>query len=286
MQCVNAIIIVVYNKKLEDSITLNTIMNYSFQSTKLVIHNNGPESTVLNSDMEKEIRKKFSDVQLVNCLSNYPLSMVYNDFIAENKDFCRFVILDDDSTITEEYYQAIISNEADLELPRIISRADGVIYYPVEAKHVVTVDRELNPRTSFSIGSGLIINQSLVSKFQKHNVKLFDEGFALYGVDVSLFRRIYKLVDKGESFNIRTSSFIMHSLSRTEGKESSFRVKERLIDLAVSTRRYPTIRLYSHLFRRIFFNLVKFEFSNVYLIINSYCIGMHSRCKEQLSRKE
>ncbi|RJF58393.1 glycosyl transferase [Serratia inhibens] len=279
MQHDNAIVVVVYNKDIEDSITLNTLVNYDFHNSKLVIHNNGPKNITLTGDIASKINDKFKVVELVNCLSNSPLSMLYNKFIQDNIGVKQFIILDDDSTITEEFVQAINCNEADMELPRIISRTDHVTYYPIEKKKVVTVDRELDPRNSFSIGSGLVIHRSLVEKFQKHNISLFDENYALYGVDVSVFRRMYQLIDKGENFKIKTSSFLKHSLSRTEGKESPFRIKERLIDIAVTTRRYPTLRMHIHLLKKIVINLVSFQFDNVSSILKAYFTGMHPRCK-------
>jgi hypothetical protein len=281
----NALVVVVYNKSIEDSITLNTLVEYDFLNSKLVIHNNGPKNISLVGDVARRLNDKFKDVELINCLSNSPLSILYNEFINNNLDAKQFIILDDDSTITDEFVRAINANEADMELPRIISRTDHVTYYPIEAKKVVTVDRELDPRTSFSIGSGLVIHHSLVEKFHKHNVSLFDESYALYGVDVSIFRRIYQLMDKGERFKIKTSSHLKHSLSRAEGKESPFRIKERLIDVAITTRRYPTLRMHVHLLKRILINLVSFKLDNVSSTIKAYLSGMHPRCKSISSRR-
>lgn len=280
----NAMIVVVYNKKIADSITLNTLINYDFHSTNLVIHNNGPESISLDDEMAIAIGEKFKSVELINCLSNLPLSVLYNEFIRNNLGVEQFIILDDDSTITDEFVRAINANESDLELPRIVSRTDDLTYYPIEDKKIVTTDRELDPKTSFSIGSGLVIHRSLVEKFQKNNIDPFDENYALYGVDVSIFRRMYKLIEKGESFKIKTSSYLKHSLSRAEGKESPFRIKERLIDVAVTTRRYPTLRMHIHLLKKILIQLASFKFGNVSSMLSAYYTGMHPRCKSLISR--
>ncbi len=280
----NAMIVVVYNKEIADSITLNTLVNYDFHSTKLVIHNNGPKNISLDAKMAITIGERFKAVELINCLSNLPLSVLYNKFIRNNLGVEQFIILDDDSTITDEFVRAVNSNESDLELPRIVSRADDLTYYPIEDNKIVTTDRELDPKTSFSIGSGLVIHRSLVEKFQKNNIDLFDENYALYGVDVSIFRRIYKLIDKGERFKIETSSYLKHSLSRTEGRESPFRIKERLIDVAVTTRRYPTLRMHIHLLKKILINLASFKFGNVVSMLSAYYTGMHPRCKSLTSR--
>lgn len=281
----NAIIVVVYNKEIANSITLNTLVNYDFHNTRLVIHNNGPKEISLCGDIAKKIGEKFKDVELINCLTNLPLSVVYNEFIHANLGVDQFIILDDDSTITDDFVNAINSNDSDLELPRIVSRADNVIYYPVEANKIISTDCELDPKTSFSIGSGLVIHRSLVEKFYRNNISLFDENYALYGVDVSIFRRIYQLIEKGESFKIKTSSYLKHSLSRTEGKESRFRIKERLIDVAITTRRYPTLRMHIHLLKKILINLASFQFGNVSSMLNAYCTGMHPRCKNKVLRR-
>ncbi|HAT4914913.1 glycosyl transferase [Serratia marcescens] len=282
----NAIVVVVYNKKIEDSATLNTLVEHDFFNSKLVIHNNGPESIALQGKLAEKIEAKFKCVELINSLNNLPLSMLYNDFIRDNEEAGRFIILDDDSTITEAFARAVNYNEDDMELPRIISRVDGVTYYPIETKKVVTTERYLDHRTSYSIGSGMVINNSLVKKFQEHNVDLFDENYALYGVDVSVFRRIYQLIDKGEAFKIKSSSYIYHSLSRAEGKESPFRIRERLIDTAITTRRYPTVRLHIHLMKKLIINVIKLNGNNAASIIKAYLTGMHPRCKTMGSRQK
>lgn len=282
----NAIVVVVYNKQIEDSITLNTLVEHDFCNSKLVIHNNGPKNITLQGTVAEKIERKFKNVELINSLNNLPLSMLYNDFIRNNEGARQFIIFDDDSTVTKEFVSAVNQNEYDMELPRIISRVDGVTYYPIEDKKVVTTERYLNQRTSFSIGSGMVINSSLVKKFRKHGVELFDENYALYGVDVSVFRRIYRLIDRGEDFKIKSSSHIYHSLSRAEGKESPFRIRERLIDTAITTRRYPTLRLHIHFIKKLIISVIKLHGKNVASMIKAYFTGMHPRCKAMGPRQQ
>ncbi|HFO3024042.1 TPA: hypothetical protein ACHJIQ_005599, partial [Klebsiella pneumoniae] len=57
---------------------------------------------------------------------------------------------------------------------------------------------------------------------------LFDTRFALYRVDVSLFRRIKAIERNGVCVNIQVVSRINHSLSRTETVMPAWRYKERL----------------------------------------------------------
>ncbi|MFI8418273.1 glycosyltransferase family 2 protein [Serratia sp. NPDC078593] len=275
----NAIVIVVYNKKVSESTTINTLSKYVLKNSVLVIYNNGPKEVALDKTIESELQEKFMGVKVVNNLSNSPLSILYNEFIAGYADADKYVILDDDSTITDSFIKALDDDDYDIELPKIISRTDQVTYYPISSGEVVSFDGFLKTQGTFSIGSGLIIKRSMVDIFNKHKITLFDENFALYGVDVSLFRRMYKLDKQGESFKIRTKSNILHSLSRVEGEESAFRKKERLIDVAISTRRYPTLRMHVHLFKKLLMSLFGGDFAGFYAILNAYCYGMHPRCR-------
>lgn len=274
----NAIVVVVYNKTIAESTTINTLSNYFLKDSVLVIHNNGPKDIDFGSDYER-LKEKFLDVKIVNDISNSPLSILYNNFIAEYSDADKYVILDDDSTITDSFIQALRDSDYDLELPKIVSRTDNKNYYPISAGKVVTSEGFLPTQGTFSIGSGLIISRRTVDIFDSHKITPFDENFALYGVDVSIFRRIYKLNTQGETFKLRTQSHLLHSLSRTEGSESAFRIKERLIDVAVSTRRYPTFRMHVHLLKKLTLTVLNRNFSGAAALVGAYFYGKHPRCR-------
>lgn len=282
MNFANVILVIIYNKSLCDSKTLDTISNYNFPNSKLVIHNNGPEEVIRMSPLWEKLNKCFySQIELINCLYNKPLSIIYNDIFVKYQA-CNFVILDDDTEISESFVYAMKNNNVDLELPKIKSSSDELIYYPICDGIVTNELVDLDPRKVLSIGSGLIINQALVDKFKTNNLKLFDESYALYGVDFSLFRRIYKIVDLGEVVKIRSSCFLTHSLSRLDMNENrdSFRARERALDLAISTRRYPTINLYYMFLRKIVGESIKMRYGNVYCMIKAYILGMHPRCSK------
>lgn len=171
-------------------------------------------------------------------------------------------------------------NDYDLELPKIVSRVDQVIYYPLHYDCVVNHNGFIEVVGTHSIGSGLIFTKDLVLTFQKHNLKLFDEHYALYGVDVSLFRRMWRLVKQGEHFKLKSSCVLLHSLSRTEGPESKFRRTERLIDFAISVRRYPSLRSYASFIKKGGRQLIGFNFSDIKIMLVSYISGIHPRSKK------
>lgn len=281
-----AIIVVIYNKDVADSNTINTLLKYDLPNSLLVIHNNGPEELVIPDFVIKHFRDLSVQLTLVNCVSNKPLSKVYNEFIFEYKDVDKYVILDDDTDVTGSFIESIYDSEVcDLQLPLIISKQNGEIYYPIEFGKVVNKTKKLDPKNTFSIGSGLIIDKNLVSIFYENDMQLFDENYALYGVDVSLFRRIWILTDKGCRFNLTSSSFLTHSLSRTEGNESSFRHRERLIDFAITVRQYYSIRYLLSFVKRFFIKVLSLKFSDAYIMLDAFINGCHPRCRTNIVKK-
>ncbi|WP_321147883.1 glycosyltransferase family 2 protein, partial [Serratia marcescens] len=244
--CTVSILVVLYNKKLSESKTLRTLLSHQILNAELFIANNGPHKIEIESDQFfNQLESHFIKVQVANFVENRPLSIIYNDFIESNSVAKKFVLLDDDSEVPESFIKVINSenDDFDLELPRIKSVNDGVIYYPVEHGHVVAEDKNnLDVQSTISIGSGLIISRRFIDKFSAAGMKLFDERFALYGVDFSLFRIMKKINAKSNThFAIRTNSYINHSLSRAAGKTSEHTVNERLYDAILSARHYPSI---------------------------------------------
>ncbi|CAI0760708.1 Uncharacterised protein [Serratia entomophila] len=278
-----SILIVLYNKKLNESKTLKSLLSYKISNAELFIANNGPKNLeVGDDDFYNQLVEHFEKVQIANFIENRPLSVIYNDFIKSNAFSERFVLLDDDSDLPEKFINSINSkdDDFDLELPRIKSVVDGVTYYPLEHGRVITEDKDnLDVQSTISIGSGLIIRRSLVEKFSDAGRELFDERFALYGVDYSLFRIMRKIKVKNKiDFNIRTHSYINHSLSRTEGKTSEHTVNERLYDAILSARHYPSSNTIWILLRKIIKYTLNLNFKKITYIFSVFIKGIHPRC--------
>lgn len=273
------ILVVIYDKQIDKSTTIDALIKNGVKNAHLVIHNNGPSAISLSANLVSELFALGVTISLVNCLENKPLSNLYNDFIDEFLNYERFVLLDDDSLLTQSYIKSFYSDSYDIELPRIVSIADKKTYYPISNGKIINSNTNLNAFDTFSIGSGLILTRNFIDKYLKRNLNVFDENYAFYGVDISLFRRMWRLQKQGESFEIKTSSTIYHSLSRTEGPESLFRRKERLIDYAVSTRRYPSLRGYASLIKKGMKQLATFNIDEFFLMVSCFLSGMHPRSK-------
>ncbi|RLM18273.1 hypothetical protein BIY29_18485 [Brenneria alni] len=276
----NIILVVIYDKCIDESMTLKTIAKFGFSNSKLLIYNNGPLNISIDENCFPELFSSFDSIELINDISNKPLSYLYNDFIEKYDRVKKYIILDDDTIITESFHYSVLYSEYDIELPRIVSNFDGEIYYPISSGIVVEGDEILDAKDTFSIGSGLIINRRVIDKFQKHKLNPFNEAFALYGVDISFFRNIKVLINLGEVFTMRTSSILYHSLSRVEENQSSFRTRERLIDFALAVRHYPTLWSFLSLIKKVIIFSSRLKFHESFLMIRIFLSGIHPRCKK------
>lgn len=273
------VLVVLYNKKISESTTIQTLMLNGLRNATLIIHNNGPESVVLTDEISVLSIKNNLVVKVENCISNKPLGYLYNDFISAHKEFEKFAIFDDDTEVTDIYMKVLLEENYDIELPKIIAKVDNDVYYPLSNSKVVREDCFLNVEGTYTIGSGLIFTRKFIEKFNSQGLSLFDENYALYGVDFSLFRRMQMLNKRGVFFKIRTSSELLHSLSRTESIESEFRRNERIIDNVLTAKLYPSFQGYSYLFKQVVKELMLLNFNNIKMICSTFYNGKHPRCK-------
>ena len=283
----NTILVILYGKEISESKTLNCLVDVELknQYTSLEIYSNGPNLISFSEDLiYGYLKERFNEVTVKQDVGNSSLSVIYNEFLKGNAD--RYFIFDDDTTVPSDYLKIIDSDELntpiDLQLPLVKSVMTDDIYYPYVDNIVISSEMFLNNNQSVrSIGSGLIIHNNLVSKFIKYNITPFDERFALYGVDFSLFRRIEILKNRGEFFNIVVSNFIPHSLSRDESFIPYWRKKERLIDWVLTTKYYSKNKFLSYIIMvKIFLKyLIQGEFGLSIYCLSIFNSGKHPRCK-------
>lgn len=145
-------IVVLYDKLVEESDTLNSMCG--IPKNLVTVWNNGPKNiTSLEWDVE-------------NNLNNVPLGKIYNKILEKNIDY--LVILDDDTTLPEDYYQKIKRN---------VERYPGIeVFIPCcmqNGKQISPIIK--NGKIENAVASGLII--------KKENHVLFNDKLPLYGVD-------------------------------------------------------------------------------------------------------
>ena len=272
-----SLVVVLYGKELQDSKTLMSLLKYEFKFNTLLVYNNGPSLLSTDNTFICMLKNRFEQVTVIEDITNAPLSKIYNYFL-KNVKSNSYVILDDDTELNENYIFMLIQNaskqEYDLVIPKIIS-FDSRQYYPISNGVVIEKEGYIEGETNLlSISSGIVLNKSIFSKMLLNDNNIFDERYALYGVDTSFFKKITKNPD----VKICISSYLSHSLSRAESKDNYFRRKERLIDLAISTRCYPSLFNYYYYLKKLISLLFTCEFKLAILMIHVFLKGRHPKC--------
>lgn len=267
-----AILVVIYNRQPIDCETLKTINALQLEDdAELVIWNNGP--TALEENSLNFIRNGMTR-HLVNTLNNLPLSHIYNGFI-ETYQASKYIILDHDSSLTQEYFNDIIRYDAPLLLPIVTSSgrvcSPGKIpkgpYYTSKTKKVS------------AIASGLVLHRDLVNILNRRYGTPFDGHFAFYAIDTTFMLRMkqLKIMDK-----VRIISGFQHSLSRDEIENDTvklFREKEMAFSTALILHHYPSWSSFRRFFRKFFDSL---KGKNQYPVKDMFsCLftGKHPKCR-------
>lgn len=222
------VLIVLYNKDLNESLTLNSLLKQESSIDKLIIWNNGPLDIY---DTKKLLDGTKAD--LINSQENKSLSEIYNWFLSELL-MDKYFIFDDDTSVSNNLAEIAEDNDSDLIIPQVID--NGKFCYPINYSGKL-IEQGYSPKEILSIGSGLCLDKKLVNKLKAKYNTIFDERFRFYGVDTTFFFRVSALHD----INIYTLGTIQHSLSKniSESKGvSRFRRQERAKDLALQVRYY------------------------------------------------
>ncbi|MFV7966251.1 hypothetical protein ACKT82_06250 [Escherichia coli] len=279
----NILLVILYNKQIVESSTLLSLSKSDYKGD-VVIFNNGPLPVSNTCATLLAMKQDNRIVRIEEDLNNRPLSIIYNDFL-ELIGYDNYFIFDDDTVIPNDFFSAKIRNNCQLSLPLILSEKTNIIHYPKINGEPCNIDVLLVKDIDdvISIGSGLMIHRFLIDIFKKNHQKLFDEKFALYGVDYSLFRRISKLKSNDVKIKIDISGVLKHSLSSEENNVSSFRTRERLIDLILNKIYYSEHgRLYNFLSigKTIIEQILSMNIYNVFVIIRVLCHGQHPRIRQ------
>lgn len=279
-----SILVLLYNCGLEESKTLSSLFNVSFNlsNVKLVVWNNGPEKIKYkNISNGKNI-----EIEFIQTVHNESLSKIYNSFI-DNNASVKYLILDHDSTVDQQYINSVMSSEIhNISIPEII--CGGVIRAPFVNGKVYNKNMIFNNSDFIvSIGSGLVIGNDVIREMKNEYGRVFDERFFLYGVDTSFFKRLNKCLKKN-AFEICVLPPINHSLSKLETEDediSRFRIIERSYDMGLNLRYYTsTCKVPMHLMKYLFTDVMscilnKKRYYSFLILIKAFFQGKHYRSK-------
>jgi hypothetical protein len=207
--CKTLLVVVLYDKTYKDSLTLNCLMNKDYDETDLLIINVGPKSLEFDKEFIHTLGFFVSDIYIKEALDGSPLGGVYNSIVKERNDYERFIILDDDCKLSKGYLKKLDmyhTNDIDLQIPHISDRNHGEIHYPVINESVEMSNDGLivnqYDRVK-SIGVGLVIYRSLITKFRSLEMDVFSSNFKLHDVDSDFFERLNLLKNKKISASIQ-----------------------------------------------------------------------------------
>ncbi|MEZ9487485.1 glycosyltransferase family 2 protein [Vibrio breoganii] len=271
-----SIIIVLYNKTIADSLTVQSVLRIKDklkENIDVVVHNNGP-STV-SEEFNLLNAAYFNSITLVETLENSSLSCIYNEFYNKNNaDIYAF--LDDDSVLNDNYFIDLICHGQ-----------SKFVYYPTltgKYGHIVNPSVKGGYRTGpfnkddtiYTITSGLAIGELFAQKILSNYTNIFDERFYFYGIDTSFSIRVMNLQLQSR---IQTTSSFKHSLSKEENdySTSDFRIKEVSYASALIHRHYFAIKYFPNLIKTISNIITGKSIIRFSYFIKAFISGKHYR---------
>jgi hypothetical protein len=235
-----AILILLYNKEISSSGTVTSLLasHFQFNKTRIVLWNNGPKE-LSNKDCSM-LESLGYDVVIKETINNESLAVIYNQFLAENKAD-KYILLDDDSNLTESYIAAsseITSNTLGMPLITFLDKPR----YPKVSRKRCSLNTTFTKKDKVvTIGSGLVIGDNIVQKLrEKYDNFVFDQRFYLYGIDTTFCHRVF-VSGLGETIKIIPGFDHRLSLFEKETEEkTNFRKRERSCEKGLRLRYYTS----------------------------------------------
>lgn len=233
------ILIVLYNKKVSESTTYQSLIKYpgDLNNIDLLIWNNGPAE--INKNLDESDTNKFRSVTIKEDLSNVGLAKIYNfAFTFKENDFCVF--LDDDSNLSTIYIESIQNVDENTCAVPILTHNGQVQSPTLKKKKVESIELPEDRSRFRAVGSGVVVGSNVASKLKEAYGSVFDEHFLLYGVDTTFFIRLERA---NLLSHLRVIPGFEHSYSRLSTEPdaiSDFRKKERAYDEGLRARYYKS----------------------------------------------
>jgi hypothetical protein len=180
------ILIVLYECKVKESLSYISLLKSPeyLSNSKLILWDNSPSIQSVDTDNISFLQY----AEYIHAPENMSLSKIYNRVIQANKDYNYMIILDQDSSFSNEYFQklnsAIIKHPSiNLFLPlikseqTIVSPGDYKIFkgsYWKKEKYGI-----IDAKNILAINSGMAINFN----YLKNIYKGYDERLRFYGTD-------------------------------------------------------------------------------------------------------
>lgn len=191
-------VIVLYNSAILDSDTINTLFQTYRENVKLTvtIWNNGPFDLSKNDISDFIVKCKEYDIncEIYQDCRNVSLSKIYNLFISTHPETDHYVILDQDTLLSTDFFTNIYNNQNyHVIVPLIYSPDDSInIKSPSYFNHKPFHHGVFNLGDCYAVGSCISFSSHLVSLMTAGNAKCFNECYAFYRVDTEFFSALKK----------------------------------------------------------------------------------------------
>lgn len=192
-------VVLIYNKKVQDSITCKKISKMKIENIEIVILDNSIEN------LQNEEQCKKLGYNYLNMNGNKGISIPYNkavEYVLKQKKATMddFIIwFDDDTEITQEYFDVLqesIKDNKNIDIfAPIVYGQDGVIYSPNDARFIK--NRLIsNEKDADSIKKYNAINSCLAVKISVYKNYRYDETLFLDQTDQNFFDDMRQLNKK------------------------------------------------------------------------------------------
>lgn len=210
-------VVVLYNKRVQDSITISCLMKLKEEHLHIIVLDNSAD------DYVEKNKTYFSDslVTYHSMGGNVGLSKAYNYALSilKNKSENDLVIWFDDDTLVKEEYFNCLKKKAGDEIydvfAPVIYGQNGVIYSPNESgwlkgKYIQFPEQEI-PQNKFNA-----INSCLAVRLKAYKDYVYDEGLFMDCVDTKLFDDFRK---KGIRFCVLPIKVYQNFFQRSDNKD-------------------------------------------------------------------
>ncbi|MDQ6813618.1 MAG: hypothetical protein M3040_07780, partial [Bacteroidota bacterium] len=133
---------------------------------------------------------------------------------------------------------------------------------------------------NFSITSAIVLSKEITNIIKSRFETVFDEHFALYSIDNTLFMRIETIVKEGiTTVNYLSNVSLIHDFSNIPSVNlPKWRTEEKLIADIIALKYYT--KAFKQVVKLALSKLFKLQLRHSYVILRTYIQGKHPRCKQ------
>lgn len=225
-------IVVVYNTSLSESVTCRNLLSMVNRPVMCIVDNSTIETDNLVFCEENQIC-------YINMHGNKGTSKAYNQAINTFSDVDVYVLLDDDTEITEAYFTALetaldTQAQVDVFAPTIIGQ-DGIVYSPNRARFMknklCSSPADAIPQNEFNaIASCLAIRSRVFDGYR------FNEDLFLDQVDQNLFDDLREAKKVFSKLDVRINQNFYQRGDSLDPEAGWERLKLRISDMARYSR--------------------------------------------------